>query len=838
MATFTRTAAQIEEIHNTVSNPSTNQAFTDAIGEQVIPKYTDMVFDSVASMISDAPVGAVCQVKATSYKRDSSSSGDISDFTNQTNEEAKNLEQDGRLSSIELEIMNQSSGVYGYPTQAAMNADLNPDDGAIAYVTNDTTATNNGTYRKSGASGSGSWIQSSQDLSSQAYQLAKQNELIKATLETIGKNKINTSDVTIGKYIDFNTGSELSASGFSSTGYIELLPNKYYTLSTFTGSNQQFALYDSTKTFTEGFAGSGSEYNFTTGASSVFGRFTIQDGSTGNQLEIGGKSDFEEYQIGISESSIGNETVTKEKVKPDSGVIVSSVGKNKININDLTDNKYVDFTNGILFTNNDYKSTGFIDLIPDTEYTLSVSSGSTVQFALYDSNKVYSTGNAAGGQAFTFTTGADVFFGRFSLINTASEYQLEVGVKTPFNDYQEGIVNHDLTDESVSFEKIDYNLKQLIGSNETNITLGDGFSTIRECVEYANSLATIDSPVNINIPEGSYSVLQDYSSAEINSTSFYGVPVGDHVSMTAIGNRENTIIVGFLDGTFSSSTQERVSTLDRKGSGKLKGLTVLSKNIRYSLHDDRNSPESVIENTDCLFIKQESDAGQYSTSYAVGIGGWSGSMMKYNDCDFRNENPINAGAVFFWHNIASQSKPAKLKLNNCNSNTVNGERTYEIFGLGSGQNDRIEFNNCRGNGRVQMRDDAGELTIVGHGNDQFIVDRQNDNTSYNFQGEHLKLVNKGSYMNMGTPVKFANSGVGIEPMGTSDSSALFLGVTEQNVNTDEQCNVRISGFMDTNRTPLTVSQGDKVGVVSGDLAVVSSGEIVGIAKTDRYILLK
>lgn len=37
--TFTRPGAQIEEIHNTVSDPSTNQAFTDAIGKEVIPKY-------------------------------------------------------------------------------------------------------------------------------------------------------------------------------------------------------------------------------------------------------------------------------------------------------------------------------------------------------------------------------------------------------------------------------------------------------------------------------------------------------------------------------------------------------------------------------------------------------------------------------------------------------------------------------------------------------------------------------------------------------------------------------------------------------------------------------
>jgi len=66
-------------------------------------------------------------------------------------------------------------GVYGYDSRSAMDADLAPKDGSIAYVTNDPTATNNGTYRKSGATGTGSWVQSSGDLASQAYQLATEN---------------------------------------------------------------------------------------------------------------------------------------------------------------------------------------------------------------------------------------------------------------------------------------------------------------------------------------------------------------------------------------------------------------------------------------------------------------------------------------------------------------------------------------------------------------------------------------------------------------------------------------------------------------------------------------
>ena len=56
-------------------------------------------------------------------------------------------------------IVNQNSGTIGYATLAALNADLNKPDGTVAYVTNDPTAANNTTYRKSGATGTGSWVQ-------------------------------------------------------------------------------------------------------------------------------------------------------------------------------------------------------------------------------------------------------------------------------------------------------------------------------------------------------------------------------------------------------------------------------------------------------------------------------------------------------------------------------------------------------------------------------------------------------------------------------------------------------------------------------------------------------
>ncbi|WP_293716289.1 SGNH/GDSL hydrolase family protein [Stenotrophomonas sp. UBA7606] len=52
----------------------------------------------------------------------------------------------------------RSSGMMGFDSLASLNADLAHPAGSLAVVTNDASSSNNGTYRKLGASGAGSWL--------------------------------------------------------------------------------------------------------------------------------------------------------------------------------------------------------------------------------------------------------------------------------------------------------------------------------------------------------------------------------------------------------------------------------------------------------------------------------------------------------------------------------------------------------------------------------------------------------------------------------------------------------------------------------------------------------
>lgn len=80
----------------------------------------------------------------------------------------------GRLDTAEADIITaqgdiealqiaQGGGIIGYATQAELYADLAHDAGTVGYVNDDPTPANNGNYLKVGASGAGSWAQSSYD---------------------------------------------------------------------------------------------------------------------------------------------------------------------------------------------------------------------------------------------------------------------------------------------------------------------------------------------------------------------------------------------------------------------------------------------------------------------------------------------------------------------------------------------------------------------------------------------------------------------------------------------------------------------------------------------------
>lgn len=63
---FTRTGPEIEAIHNTVTDPSTNQGFTDAIGEKNSARYSELSFENITNLKNQITNGGAV-VNLSSY---------------------------------------------------------------------------------------------------------------------------------------------------------------------------------------------------------------------------------------------------------------------------------------------------------------------------------------------------------------------------------------------------------------------------------------------------------------------------------------------------------------------------------------------------------------------------------------------------------------------------------------------------------------------------------------------------------------------------------------------------------------------------------------------------
>lgn len=155
------------------------------------------------------------------------------------------------------------------------------------------------------------------------------------------------------------------------------------------------------------------------------------------------------------------------------------VGKNQFNKNDsgCQLGYYIDYTTGIAHTNAAYNATGFIPILPSTNYSFSGQG----QTAFYDANKTYISGANLG---FTnpLTSPENAAYVRCS-VNVAgwSLFQVEVGnTPTTFESYykklpgteilENSISGSKLLASSISKEKTDF---FIVGKNKFNINDAD-----------------------------------------------------------------------------------------------------------------------------------------------------------------------------------------------------------------------------------------------------------------------------------------------------------------------------------------------------------------------------
>jgi len=140
------------------------QGYTSSSGQNVesVPAFLERVEGEInatgAIAITEAnKTAAAASATAAAGSASTASTG----ATNATS--AKTAAETARDAAIAAAAGVSAGGVVGKATKALLDADLAHPADTVGYVTNDSTAANNGLYRKTGASGAGSWVASSFD---------------------------------------------------------------------------------------------------------------------------------------------------------------------------------------------------------------------------------------------------------------------------------------------------------------------------------------------------------------------------------------------------------------------------------------------------------------------------------------------------------------------------------------------------------------------------------------------------------------------------------------------------------------------------------------------------
>jgi len=161
--------------------------------------------------------------------------------------------------------------------------------------------------------------------------------------------------------------------------------------------------------------------------------------------------------LGILPTKLSSQAVQPRHLG--AGVPKYTIGKNLLDVSKTIIGTYINTTNGDLLTSSYWWRTDYLPILPSTAYVQSTNTN----FALYDINKVFISGDAR--VSTTFTTPANAYFIRLSSDTLATAYQLELGsVATPYEAFKTSlsVVNADLGNNVVNSRTVDWDIPKLI----------------------------------------------------------------------------------------------------------------------------------------------------------------------------------------------------------------------------------------------------------------------------------------------------------------------------------------------------------------------------------------
>lgn len=370
-------------------------------------------------------------------------------------------------------------------------------------------------------------------------------------------------------------------------------------------------------------------------------------------------------------------------------------------------------------------------------------------------------------------------------------------------------------------------------------TAGNGdYTQLSLALAEASLNASKENPYQIQLNEGTFDMLVDYTKAQIDSTSFKGYTISDYVSLVGTGKKENTVIKAEIPSDWSTDTIMRVAPIANMGNGDLLNVTVIGKNCRYTVHDDYAyvNAKKLIKN--CTFLKK---AG-LGNSQAWGEGTGSGMEFTFEEVEFITEY---SQASYSTHNNTSHLKSTKHIFKNCSFKNAGGYYGIRFITLNSGQTEEVTMENCYVDGIIKFEEfEPGvgcryNFKKVASTEVPILIDATDGSQPVYEVVEETKRMKSIETVTItkGTPVKLNNDGSVIQPFGSSHIGLIF-GIALEDIAPNETGVLKTGGYLPVSDTNLTLVTGDLVGITNGSLAKVTTGDYIGVVTRSGFIKLK
>lgn len=356
-----------------------------------------------------------------------------------------------------------------------------------------------------------------------------------------------------------------------------------------------------------------------------------------------------------------------------------------------------------------------------------------------------------------------------------------------------------------------------------------------------------DNPINIYVYSGTYDILVELGgdtwlqTVETTNSERLGIVVPDYINIIGIGDVRLQLEVP--DEKTTANTAKRISLINVWKHNIIKNLKMYVKNTRYVVHDETNNAyhNNDVRYIDCYLEHKGNKPGVWASTQAYAAGTGSNGNYLFENCTFKS-----VSIPFSMHDNANQDGNT-IKLKKCTF--ISGDTETAIRFGSYGQNTKMSYvtiENCNIDKAVKQFEEVTGSGVGNHfrisGGGNTVVPYININSAgrkerVEFADEVRTLTNSSQQqITIGMPVKLI--GNTIQPLGANEPW-LFYGVSLDNIDPGKNGIIKYAGYVAKVDTGIsTLSQGQRIGLVNGNMTIVDNDNFIAYAVDENNILLK